>query len=97
MIELKRIVIVFIVIALVIGVFVFYNVYSNDDPYPVSSNLGLSNKKYGWGIKREDNHKQPDLSFYLNILNNYDGIALGNSEKPYIYLTFDAGYESRIY
>ena len=28
------------------------------------------------------------------ILNKYHGIALGNQEKPYLYLTFDLGYEA---
>ena len=94
MIEFKKVLVSCVIMALVIGIFVFYNTYSKEDTHPVSSNLGLSNKKYGWGIKREDNHKQPDLTTYLNILNQYNGIAMGNSEKPYVYLTFDAGYES---
>ncbi len=29
-----------------------------------------------------------------NILEQYNGIALGNNEKKYIYLTFDEGYEA---
>lgn len=93
MIEFKKIVIVIAVILMVIGVFVFYNIF-NEDTHPVTSSLDLSNKKIGWGIKREDNHKQPDLTTYLNILNKYEGIAMGNSEKPYVYLTFDSGYEA---
>lgn len=56
---------------------------------------GLSNKKIGWGIKRNDNHEQPDVgSENKNILEQYNGIALGNNEKKYIYLTFDEGYEA---
>ena len=27
----------------------------------LTSTQGLSNKKIGWGIKRNDNHEQPDL------------------------------------
>jgi len=94
MIDLKRIIIVICIIISVIGIIVFYNICSKDYTRLVNSSLGVSNKKYGWGIKREDNHNQPNLSLYLSILNKYNGIALGNSEKPYVYLTFDAGYES---
>lgn len=94
MIEFKKILIVLIIIFCILGIFVFYNTVSKEDTHPVASNLNLSNKKMGWGIKRAENHKQPDLSTYLTILNKYNGIAMGNSEKPYVYLTFDAGYEA---
>ena len=59
-----------------------------------STSLGLSNKKIGWGVKREKDHKQPDLKTYMNILNQYDGIGMGNAEKKQVYLTFDEGYEA---
>lgn len=62
---------------------------------PVSSNTSLSNQKIGWGIKREPDHKQPDLgSKNKELINKYEGIAMGNSEKNYVYLTFDEGYEA---
>ena len=55
----------------------------------------LSNTKIGWGIKRADNHEQPDLgSKNKALLDKYEGISIGNSEKPYVYLTFDEGYEA---
>ena len=55
----------------------------------------LSNQKIGWGIKRNNNHEQPDLgSKNKKILEENKGIALGNNEKKYIYLTFDEGYEA---
>ena len=61
----------------------------------VTNSNGLSNKKIGWGIKREDNHEQPDVgSANRKILEENNGICLGNSEKKYIYLTFDEGYEA---
>ena len=60
-----------------------------------SSTDVVSNKKIEWGIKRGDNHEQPDLgSENKQIIDKYDGISMGNSEKPYIYLTFDCGYEA---
>ena len=55
----------------------------------------LSNKKIGWGIKRADDHEQPDLGkANRELLEKYDGIAMGNSENKYVYLTFDEGYEA---
>ena len=56
---------------------------------------GLNNKKIGWGIKRRDNHEQPDVgNKNKEILEENNGICLGNKEKKYIYLTFDEGYEA---
>ena len=55
----------------------------------------VSTKKIEWGIKRNDNHEQPDLgSENKRIIDEYKGISMGNSEKPYVYLTFDCGYEA---
>lgn len=55
----------------------------------------LSNKKIGWGIKRNDNHDQPDVgSTNKEILDKYQGMYMGNSESKKIYLTFDMGYEA---
>ena len=54
-----------------------------------------SDKKIEWGIKRGTNHEQPDLgSENKSIIDKYEGISMGNSEKPYVYLTFDCGYEA---
>ena len=61
----------------------------------LTSTSALSNKKIGWGIKRNYNHEQPDLgSKNKALLDQYEGISMGNSEKPYVYLTFDEGYEA---
>ena len=55
----------------------------------------LSNKKIGWGIKRNDNHEQPDLGkSNKEVLEKNNGIAMGNNNDKYIYLTFDEGYEA---
>ena len=55
----------------------------------------LSNTKIGFGIKRADNHEQPDIGTKnKTILNNYNALYMGNKEKKYIYLTFDLGYEA---
>lgn len=61
----------------------------------LTSAQGLSNKKIGWGIKRNDNHEQPDLGKNnKEILEKNNGIAMGNNTDKYIYLTFDEGYEA---
>ncbi len=55
----------------------------------------LPNTKIGWGIKRADNHEQPDVgSTNKQILDKYQGIYMGNANDNYIYLTFDLGYEA---
>ena len=55
----------------------------------------LSNKKIGWGIKREKDHKRPDVGKEnAELMEKYDGIYIGNADKKYIYLTFDEGYEA---
>ena len=60
-----------------------------------SATTELSNKKIGWGIKRNNNHEQPDLgSKNIKVLTENNGIAIGNSESKKIYLTFDEGYEA---
>lgn len=60
-----------------------------------SANTGLSNTKIGWGIKRTDNHEQPDLGEKnKELITKYNGMALGNIDQKYIYLTFDLGYEA---
>ncbi len=41
-------------------------------------NENLSNKKIGWGIKRNDNHEQPDVGTYnKNILEKYNRNVFG--------------------
>ena len=55
----------------------------------------VSNKKIGWGIKRANNHEQPELgSKNIKMLKENNGIAIGNKESKKIYLTFDEGYEA---
>ena len=55
----------------------------------------LSTKKIEWGIKRGKDHNQPDLGTEnLRIINEFNGMAMGNAESKNIYLTFDLGYEA---
>lgn len=67
----------------------------NNETVYTSVNEQLSNKKIGWGIKRADNHSQPDLgSKNRELMNKYEGIAMGNATDKYVYLTFDEGFEA---
>ena len=60
-----------------------------------TANVELSSKKIGWGIKRNDNHEQPDLGkVNKQIIDEAKGIAMGNKESKKVYLTFDEGYEA---
>lgn len=90
--------IVYISLVLVIVLFTFsiisLNKNSNNNTISTSSTV-LSNKKIGWGIKRNENHEQPDLgNKNIELLNKYNGIAMGNSNDKFVYLTFDEGYEA---
>jgi len=90
--------IVYIVLGIIVCVFTFsvmtLNSNLNESTVATSSAV-LSNKKIGWGIKRAEEHAQPDLGISnLKLLQEYDGIAMGNSEDKYVYLTFDNGYEA---
>jgi len=60
-----------------------------------SSGVVLSNKKIGWGIKREKDHKTPDLGAEnLKLLEQYNGVGIGDINSNKVYLTFDEGYEA---
>lgn len=55
----------------------------------------INSKKVEWGIKRNENHEQPDLgASRIKTLSQNNGIAIGNKESKKIYLTFDNGYEA---
>lgn len=79
----------------IIIMFIAVNNKNGKKTMQTSSGEVLSNKKIGWGIKRNDNNEQPELgSENLKLINENDDIAIGNSEDKYVYLTFDNGYEA---
>lgn len=94
----------YIIVSLATLCMVFFSVCiikaNNESTYAVSSiaTSELSNKKIGWGIKREKNHVQPQLGEKnKELIEKYNGIAMGNSQSKKVYLTFDNGYEARLY
>ena len=55
----------------------------------------LSNELLRWGFKRGEEGKQPVFdSKSKQVIDSFDGITIGNSHEPIIYLTFDNGYEA---
>lgn len=54
----------------------------------------LNNDILAWGFRRGENHEQSTLDTASEkIIKDYDGIAMGNKESNFVYLTFDCGYE----
>ena len=71
------------------------NVVENKKTVQTSAGVNLDNKKVEWGIKRSDNHEQPDLgSKNKKLIDENEDIAMGNKEEKYVYLTFDLGFEA---
>lgn len=60
------------------------------------SSVGVEdNKLYAWGFVRAKNNEQPSFTkSYTDVLDEYNGIYIGNSTDKVIYLTFDEGYEN---
>ena len=85
-----------IIMLLILGIFSLSVISVNFENEQILTNANsVSNKKVGWGIKRNDNHEQPDVgSKNKKILEESKGICLGNKEEKKIYLTFDEGYEA---
>lgn len=84
-----------LVLLLIIFSISIINMKNNKEKSILTSSQGLSNEKIGWGIKRNNNHEQPDLGTKnKKILESNNGIAMGNSEEQFVYLTFDEGYEA---
>ncbi len=84
-------------IALIVVTFTLSIILLEDNKVITTStaNVELSSKKIGWGIKRNDNHEQPDLGkVNKQIIDEAKGIAMGNKESKKVYLTFDEGYEA---
>lgn len=71
------------------------SVVENKKTVQTSAGVTLDTKKVEWGIRRIDNHEQPDLgSKNKKLIDESEDIAIGNKEDKYVYLTFDEGYEA---
>ena len=86
-----------ILFSICVIILIFLLIFTIDGENQIAYTNGntLSNKKIGWGIKREKDHKRPDVKKEnAELMEKYEGIYIGNEEKKYIYLTFDEGYEA---
>ena len=92
----RKLIYIILVLVICIATFTIISLNKNlNENTIVTFNSILSNKKIGWGIKRADNHEQPDLGKKnKEVLEKYNGIAIGNNSYKYVYLTFDEGYEA---
>ena len=90
--------ITYINLILITGIITFSVILQNKNlNYNTVTTSGtvLSNQKIEWGIQRKKNHEQPNLGKKnMELINKYNGMALGNTENKYVYLTFDLGYEA---
>ena len=74
--------ILYILSAFIIAIFTFCVINSSKEETIQTSSVELSNKKIEWGIKRNDNHEQPDLgATNKRIIEEAKGIAMGNSHS----------------
>ena len=84
-----------IISALIVAIFSISVISMNNQNLVQTSTTVSENTKIEWGIKRNDNHEQPDVgAANRKVLEENGGICLGNKDKKYIYLTFDQGYEA---
>lgn len=84
--KISRIIFTISILAVIIFQFAYFS----------NATESLSNTLICWGLKRAtEESKQPTLDQEsLKILNEYDGISMGNANSNSIYLTFDLGYEA---
>lgn len=92
----KKTLVIFAVVTIaIITVLAIIGSKNPEKTVETSSGETLSNKKIGWGIKRNDNHEQPDLGANnKKLIDENEDIAMGNPNDKYVYLTFDNGYEA---
>ena len=90
----KKIKIIFIIILIIVIILLSFLIENENNVIETSSDI-ISNKKIEWGVKRNKEHNQPDVGKdRRKILEENNGICLGNKDEKIIYLTFDEGYEA---
>lgn len=53
-------------------------------------------KSYGWGFKRNNEHRQPDIGFYAREIEGTSTYYVGSPDEKKVYLSFDAGYDNGV-
>ena len=90
----KKIKIIFIIILIIVIILLSIFMEKENNVIETSSDI-VSNKKIEWGVKRNKEHNQPDVGEdRRKLLEENNGICLGNKDEKTIYLTFDEGYEA---
>ena len=90
----KKIKIIFIIILIIVIILLSIFIEKENNVIETSSDI-VSNKKIEWGVKRNKEHNQPDVGEdRRKLLEENNGICLGNKDEKTIYLTFDEGYEA---
>jgi len=88
----------YIIFGIIVCIFTFSVMMmnkTNNEKIVTTSGEALSNKKIGWGIKREKDHQTPDMGTEnLKILQQNNGVGIGDTNSNKVYLTFDEGYEA---
>ena len=69
-----------VIVFLIFILFIIFaaSISSNSSSIIATSSQALSSKKIGWGIKRSDNHKQPDLGTVNKKIIDEFGQIIGN-------------------
>ena len=83
-----------ITVIAVIAIFTICVISANEQSLSLVSG-SVSEKTIAWGIKRNSTHEQPDVGASNKpILEENNGICMGNDMDKSVYLTFDSGYEA---
>lgn len=71
------------------------NAYEEDmETKSVNEGTNYDNEKIAWGLKKNEG-KAPEVpEEWAELLRRYDGCYIGDTNKKYLYLTFDEGYEN---
>lgn len=59
----------------------------------LQANTTVHAGSFGWGYKKNDEHKIPEIGHYRDILHQYGAYYADESGDKVVYLTFDNGYE----
>ena len=83
----KTITKIFIIILLAIIIFTLSIISMKQKENTIETSAeNISNKKISWGIKRNNNHEQPDVGKdYQQILEENGGICLGDKETKNVF------------
>lgn len=83
----KKVFIIIVIVVLLFACLLIYNTFKN---FSVTVSTNISN----WGLKFNENGTAPMGNAGKDFLKKYNAYYVGEPDKKYIYLTFDAGFEN---